>query len=74
MKILLSLSTFTPLVFLYRYLIEAASGVFTGSVYTDDSLMKGGFLGEARKFSDGSTLLQKTHHLIGVKVSSPNTY
>ena len=45
-----------------RYLVEAASGVFTGSVFNDRLIIKAGHHGEARPYSDGSTLLQKTHH------------
>ena len=45
-----------------RYLVEAATGVFTGSVFNDESIVSAGHYGEARNFSDGSTLLQKTHH------------
>ena len=59
-----------------RYLIEGATGVFTGSVYagesmmilcrlicifTDLSLVKSGYHGESRKY-DGTTIVQKTHH------------
>ena len=45
-----------------RYLLEAATGVFTGSVYNDDEIYKAGHLGEKRDHTDGSTLVQKTHH------------
>ena len=45
-----------------RYLIEAAAGVYTGSVYKDKSILRAGHHGEARSYRDGSTLLQKTHH------------
>ena len=45
-----------------RYLIEAAAGVYTGSVYNDKSILRAGHHGEARSYRDGSTLLQKTHH------------
>ena len=45
-----------------RYLVEAATGVFTGSVYSDPGIYTAGHLGERREYSDGSTLLQKTHH------------
>ena len=44
-----------------RYLLEAATGVFTGSVYNDPGIIKAGHYGEAREYSDGSTILQKTH-------------
>ena len=46
-----------------RYLVEAASGVFTGSVFHDGRILRAGHLGEARAFKDGTTILQKTHHL-----------
>ncbi|XP_045138286.1 WSCD family member AGAP003962-like isoform X2 [Portunus trituberculatus] len=42
-----------------RYLLEAASGIFTGSIYRDGSLIKKGFLGEGRPLSE--TLVRKTH-------------
>ena len=47
---------------LYRYLLEAATGVFTGSVYYGEGIYEAGHLGEARDYNDGSTLIQKTHH------------
>ena len=47
-----------------RYLLEAATGVFTGSVYSNQGIIKAGLYGEARDYRDGSTLLQKTHHNI----------
>ena len=45
-----------------RYLVEAATGVFTGSVFTDKSIVAVGHYGEARDYNDGSTILQKSHH------------
>ena len=45
-----------------RYLLEAGSGIFTGSVYNDPGILKAGHYGEAREYNDGATLLQKTHH------------
>ena len=42
--------------------MEAATGVFTGSMYNDSLLLSAGHHGEGRSYSDGSTLLQKTHH------------
>ena len=45
-----------------RFLIEAASGVFTGSIFEDKSILSKGHLGEAVDYRDGSTLVQKTHH------------
>ena len=47
---------------LVRYLVEAATGVFTGSIFNDASIVKAGHYGESRAYSDGSTILQKTHH------------
>ena len=47
---------------LIRYLVEAATGAFTGSMYNDSSILSAGHYGEARYYNDGSTLLQKTHH------------
>ena len=45
-----------------RYLIEAATGVYTGSIFRDKSILEAGHHGEARNFKDGSTIVQKTHH------------
>ena len=45
-----------------RYLLEAATGVFTGSVFNDKSIFKAGHYGETADFMDGTTILQKTHH------------
>ena len=44
-------------------MVEAASGVFTGSVFHDGRILRAGHLGEATAFRDGTTILQKTHHL-----------
>ncbi|XP_049846131.1 WSC domain-containing protein 1-like [Schistocerca gregaria] len=44
-----------------RYLIETASGVFTGSVYTDRQIISKGFYGEAVSPDCGCTAVQKTH-------------
>ena len=43
-------------------MIESSSGIFTGSIFNDRSILSAGHLGEARHFQDGSTILQKTHH------------
>lgn len=45
-----------------RYLIENASGYFTGSVYNDKQLYNSGLLGELCPPNDGTTIVQKTHH------------
>merc|ERR1712223_1081322 len=46
-----------------KFLIEAATGVFTGSVYSrDETLYQAGFLGEESWEFDGRTAVQKTHH------------
>ncbi|CAG0887874.1 unnamed protein product [Darwinula stevensoni] len=44
-----------------RYLIEATTGIFTGSVYCDEDLYQLGFLGEGVEEWSGQTILQKTH-------------
>ena len=49
------------MVFICRYLIEGATGVFTGSVYKDLELQMMGFWGEIRDWRDGTTVVQKTH-------------
>ncbi|XP_066959269.1 uncharacterized protein [Macrobrachium rosenbergii] len=44
-----------------RYLVEGATGLFTGSLYDDTSLTKKGMYGEAIVYDSGMTILQKTH-------------
>ncbi|KAK4327314.1 hypothetical protein Pmani_002255 [Petrolisthes manimaculis] len=45
----------------FRYLVESATGIFTGSVYNDKHLYEGGYIGELEDPENGKTLLQKTH-------------
>ncbi|CAK8688779.1 unnamed protein product [Clavelina lepadiformis] len=47
-----------------RYLIESATGVFTGSIYSDRFLAAGGFLGEFDDISSGRTLVIKSHRVM----------
>ncbi|XP_042216873.1 uncharacterized protein LOC121862623 [Homarus americanus] len=44
-----------------RYLLEAATGVFSGSVYSDRTLYNNGFLGETDSVGSKRTIIQKTH-------------
>ncbi|KAK4326445.1 hypothetical protein Pmani_003047 [Petrolisthes manimaculis] len=44
-----------------RYLLEASTGIFTGSVFNDSRIFKTGMLGEEAKPDDGRTLVQKIH-------------
>ncbi|XP_069976939.1 uncharacterized protein [Penaeus vannamei] len=44
-----------------RYLLEAASGVFTGSIYKDYQLYLHGYYGELDDHAAGTTIAQKTH-------------
>ncbi|KAK4318610.1 hypothetical protein Pmani_010401 [Petrolisthes manimaculis] len=44
-----------------RYLLEASTGIFTGSVFNDPLIYKTGMIGERAKPNDGRTLVQKTH-------------
>ncbi|XP_076813108.1 sialate:O-sulfotransferase 1-like [Clavelina lepadiformis] len=44
-----------------RYLIESATGVFTGSIYNDQFLAAKGFLGELDDISSGRNLVIKSH-------------
>ncbi|XP_037084254.1 WSC domain-containing protein 1-like [Pollicipes pollicipes] len=44
-----------------RYLLEMASGVFTGSVYYDIGLYGIGYWGEMSAPEDGTTIVQKVH-------------
>ncbi|XP_045135900.1 WSC domain-containing protein 2-like [Portunus trituberculatus] len=46
-----------------RYLLEAATGVFTSSVYNSSRLRELGFLGEGVSARRGTTLTTKTHSL-----------
>ncbi|XP_071542920.1 sialate:O-sulfotransferase 1-like [Panulirus ornatus] len=44
-----------------RYLLEGATGFFTGSLYNDTLLYDAGFLGEKDGMHGGRTLVQRTH-------------
>merc|ERR1719431_872046 len=44
-----------------RYLVEGATGIYTGSIFNDKSILRAGHAGEGRDYKDGSTILQKTH-------------
>ncbi|KAK4322633.1 hypothetical protein Pmani_006610 [Petrolisthes manimaculis] len=44
-----------------RYLLEASTGIFTGSVFNDSLIYKNGMIGEQAKPDDGRTLVQKIH-------------
>ena len=45
----------------FRYLLEGAGGVFTGSRYKDLQIQSLGLWGEIRDWREGSTIVQKTH-------------
>jgi hypothetical protein len=45
-----------------RYLIESATGIFTGSIFNDKSLYRSELRGEMSPPNDGRTIVQKTHH------------
>ena len=45
-----------------RHLIEQMTSIYTGSIYHDQSLIKGGFLGEGR--ADGTVSVVKSHFLL----------
>ncbi|CBY38547.1 unnamed protein product [Oikopleura dioica] len=47
-----------------RYVIERATGFFTGAVANDSSLFNGGFLGEFEDQDAGTTILVKAHRNI----------
>ncbi|XP_066952435.1 sialate:O-sulfotransferase 2-like [Macrobrachium rosenbergii] len=47
-----------------RYLLEGATGIFTGSIYDDKILYEGGYLGELEDDKSGRTLTQKTHETV----------
>ncbi|CAL4092193.1 unnamed protein product, partial [Meganyctiphanes norvegica] len=44
-----------------RYLLEGATGIFTGSVYSDNRWYNLGYLGEMEPPTSGRTLVVKTH-------------
>lgn len=44
-----------------RYLVETATGMYTGSFYDDTSLIKKGMYGEGIVYNSGMTILQKSH-------------
>ena len=51
-----------------RYLIEAATGVYTGSVFRDKSILSAGHHGEMRDPRDGSTV----QSVDGLKIKHKN--
>ncbi|XP_071540391.1 WSCD family member AGAP003962-like [Panulirus ornatus] len=46
-----------------RYLLEAAAGIFTSSIYNSSHLRTLGYLGEGEPSDSGTTLVVKTHSL-----------
>ncbi|XP_077985953.1 sialate:O-sulfotransferase 1-like [Glandiceps talaboti] len=44
-----------------RHLIEKSSGIYTGSIFRDPELYKGGFLGEYDEWDSGRVIVVKTH-------------
>ncbi|KAJ8044701.1 WSC domain-containing protein 2 [Holothuria leucospilota] len=46
-----------------RYLIEKMTGIYTGSIYNDKSLRKGGFLGETEPPRSGRVVVVKMHNI-----------
>ncbi|XP_064099486.1 uncharacterized protein LOC135210552 [Macrobrachium nipponense] len=44
-----------------RRLLEYASGIFTGSIYSDAQLFMYGYYGEMENWAQGTTIAQKTH-------------
>ncbi|XP_039254712.2 sialate:O-sulfotransferase 1-like isoform X1 [Styela clava] len=47
-----------------RYLIEEATGIFTGSVYSDVDLYQHGFIGEILPWNSRRTSVIKTHYIV----------
>ncbi|XP_071790324.1 sialate:O-sulfotransferase 2-like isoform X2 [Asterias amurensis] len=45
-----------------RYLIERATGIYTGSIYNDKDLFNKGFKGELKDWRKGTTIAVKTHN------------
>ncbi|XP_066963731.1 sialate:O-sulfotransferase 1-like [Macrobrachium rosenbergii] len=52
-----------------RYLLEAATGIFTSSFYTDRTLIRQGYLGERDKFWEKTTIATKLHFIKHLKLS-----
>nr|XP_039267181.1 WSC domain-containing protein 2-like isoform X2 [Styela clava] len=46
-----------------RYLLEVATGIYSGSSYGDKRLRKGGFIGECTTYNSGRTLAVKDHFM-----------
>ncbi|XP_071824617.1 sialate:O-sulfotransferase 2-like isoform X1 [Apostichopus japonicus] len=46
-----------------RYLIERVTGIYTGSIYNDTSLYRGGFKGELKDPYTGQTVVVKMHEI-----------
>ncbi|KAK3874549.1 hypothetical protein Pcinc_020508 [Petrolisthes cinctipes] len=44
-----------------RQLLQAATGIFTGSIYRDQQLFISGYTGELEAWDSGTTFTQKTH-------------
>eukprot|EP00057_Strongylocentrotus_purpuratus_P026022 XP_011680496.1 PREDICTED: WSC domain-containing protein 2 [Strongylocentrotus purpuratus] len=53
-----------------RYLVERATGIFTGSYYDDGDLYRKGFLGERENWRKGNTIAVKTHRFDEEHISS----
>ena len=53
-----------------RVLLEDSTGIYTGSPYSDENLIQGGFVGEAVPYLSGRTLGVKTHRMREVKASA----
>ncbi|KAJ8044698.1 WSC domain-containing protein 2 [Holothuria leucospilota] len=50
-----------------RYLIEKATGIYTGSVYNDKALLRGGFLGESEDPRSGRVVVIKMHKVQNIR-------
>ncbi|KAL7647710.1 UNVERIFIED_CONTAM: hypothetical protein RMT77_001319 [Armadillidium vulgare] len=57
-----------------RYLIEATTGLATGSIYTSDLLIKMGYLGESENPYDGTVLIVKSHRFVAYSKSLDDIY
>merc|ERR1711892_825900 len=47
-----------------RYLIEEYTGYYTGSIYSDNNLFRGGFKGEKVDWKAGTTVIIKAHSFV----------
>jgi hypothetical protein len=55
-------------------LLEKTTGIYTGSIYTDNQLVAGGFVGERTAPRNGETLFQKAHVMRERRMPDPKGF